>query len=111
MKIDKVVSWGVILKHGGEQGGGEFAIPDDEMDIELPEQESDLSGELLSEIEGQLSDELEGVTLPLLSGKRKKFLFARIDLGGYWSPWIAGDDIEEVMEQMDDLYGIYNDYL
>lgn len=111
MKIEKVVSWGVVLKHGGELGGGELVIPDDELGLELPERKCDLSGALLSQIEAHLPSDLEDVTLPLLGGKRKELLFARIDLGGYWSPWVAGDDIEEVMEQMDDLYGIYNDYL
>ena len=56
--------------------------------------------------------DVEGLEVDtILSAKRVYGVFARMDLGGRWSSWVWGDDAEEVMEQLDDLYGLYEDYL
>ena len=47
----------------------------------------------------------------MTSATRVEGVFARLDLGGYWSNWVVGEDLEDVMEQLDDLYGVYEDYL
>jgi len=110
MRIDKKYSAGVVVTHGG----GEMALTDRQLDlsIDLPTKTgAKLNEEQLAEIESAL-DSYEDFVAPITNVKRvdSDHIFARLDLGGYWSAYVVGDHIEEVMEQLDDLYGIYEDY-
>lgn len=108
MRIDKERGWGYVITHSS----GEFCIPDGEtaIDCDIKRSGTALPKEVIELIVSEVDDE-DLIGLPVLSGKRVNGLFARLDLGGYWSPWVWGDNLEEVMEQLDDLYGIYEDYL
>ena len=109
MYIDKDQGYGISVTHEG----GEFALPDDHHPLDLAQKVD------MRLTEDQRADlvqffgrpEWDWVGLPLLSVRRVKGLFGRVDLGGYWSPWVVGDDLEDVMEQLDHLYGVYEDYL
>lgn len=105
MRIERRHNWGVVVKHGS----GELCLLDGAYGAEFDERRFNLNDDHLRQIEDYLDE--EDVSLPLLSGVRLEALFGRVDFGGYWSPWVCGDTMEEVMEQLDDLYGIYNDYL
>lgn len=109
MYIDKDEGYGLSITHEG----GEFALPDDQHPLELP---SSVAYKLTVDQRTDLSvflgrPEWDWVVLPLIHVRRVKGLFGRVDLGGYWSSWVVGDDLEDVMEQLDDLYGVYEDYL
>ena len=108
MNIEKKYAWGVVVTHGG----GEIAITDKDLDlsIDLPEKVgAKLSEDHLEAIEEVLED-FDDFCAPITNVNRVDCIFARLDLGGDWSPWVVGDDLEEVMEQLDDLYEIYSDY-
>lgn len=110
MNIERKYSAGVIVTHAG----GEMALTDKQLDlgIDLPDKTGiKLTEEQLLEIETAL-ESYEDFVPPLINVKRvdSEHIFARLDLGGYWSAYVVGDHIEEVMEQLDDLYGIYEDY-
>lgn len=108
MNVDKERGWGFVISHSS----GEFCIPDGETTVEYDTKRSGspLPREVIDSIVSEVDDE-DLICVPVLSGKRVKGLFARLDFGGYWSPWVWGDDLEDVMEQLDDLYGVYEDYL
>ena len=107
--VDKEQGYGISITHGG----GEFALPDDYLPLDLAETLSVvLTDDHLHDLKVFFGrPEWDWVVLPLLKTTRVKGLFGRVDLGGYWSPWVVGDDLEDVMEQLDDLYGVYEDYL
>lgn len=108
MRLDKMYCWGFVLVHTG----GEFVIPQSETSLEHFGRKSgaSLTDESIEEIVTEVNDE-DLIVLPVLSGKRVEGIFCRLDLGGYWSEWVWGEDMEEVLEQLDDLYGVYEDYL
>ena len=110
MNIERKYSAGIVVTHAG----GEMALTDKQLDlsVDLPDKTgAKLTEDQLSEIEGALESYGDFVA-PMTNVKRvdSDHIFARLDLGGYWSPYVVGDHIEEVMEQLDDLYGIYEDY-
>ncbi len=110
MNIERKYSAGIVVTHAG----GEMALTDKQLDlsVDLPDKTgAKLTEDQLSEIEGAL-ESYEDFVAPMTNVKRvdSDHIFARLDLGGYWSPYVVGDHIEEVMEQLDDLYGIYEDY-
>lgn len=108
MNIDKKIADGVKIIHAG----GELALTDKELDlsIELPKVGKSLTEDHLKAIESAIEDH-EDYFPPMTSATRIEGVFARLDLGGYWSNWVVGEDLEDVMEQLDDLYGVYEDYL
>ena len=108
MNIEKKVADGVKVIHAG----GELALTDRDLDlsIDLPKPGKKLSEDHLKAIENAIELH-EGFVKPITSATRVEGVFARLDLGGYWSNWVVGEDLEDVMEQLDDLYGVYEDYL
>lgn len=109
MYIDQDQGYGLSVVHGG----GEFALPDEQHPVNLPD---DLNVNLTPDHINDLvaffgRPEWDWLCLPLQGVRRVRGLFGRVDLGGHWSPWVVGDDLEDVMEQLDDLYGVYEDYL
>jgi hypothetical protein len=108
MRVDKKRADGIKVVHGG----GELAITDRELDlsIALPSLGKSFTEDHLLAIEAALEDH-EEVVFPIISITRVDAIFARLDMGGYWSPWVVGETLEDVMEQLDDLYGVYDDYL
>jgi len=110
VKIEKKYSAGVVITHAG----GEMALTDKQLDlsIELPSKTGAKLNEEQLELISEAAEAYEDFLLPMTNVKRvdSDHIFARLDLGGYWSPYVVGDHIEEVMEQLDDLYGIYEDY-
>ena len=109
MYVDKDRGYGISVTHEG----GDFALPDDHHPLELPHRvDVSLSQDEMHDLEVFFGrPEWDCVVVPLLTVRRVKGLFGRVDLGGYWSQWVVGDDLEDVMEQLDDLYGVYEDYL
>ena len=109
MFVEKKLASGVKVVHSG----GELAITDKELDlsIDLPKKNntplSNVQIDAVLEVVKNHGDFVE----PLISATRVDGVFARLDLGGYMSSWVVGEDLEEVMEQLDDLYGVYEDYL
>jgi hypothetical protein len=110
MSIRIEESWGYWIKHLS----GECGLPDCECPVELPERKGlEVSEEQREEIQSYLlaCDEEDRISLPITKVERVKSYFAKVDLGSYWSLWVVGDTREDVMEQLDDLFGIYEDYL
>jgi len=108
MNIEKKIADGVKITHAG----GELALTDRELDlsIELPKVGKPIPEDCLKAIESSIELH-EDFVKPMTSATRVEGVFARLDLGGYWSNWVVGEDLEDVMEQLDDLYGVYEDYL
>jgi len=108
MRVEKKVTDGVRIVNAG----GELVLTDRELDlsIELPKAGAKLNEEQIMAIQESVEDHGDFFP-PITSVERVDGLFARLDLGGYWSGWVVGTDIEDVMEQLDDLHGVYNDYL
>lgn len=102
--------WGYHLRYSG----GDCGLPDCESPVELPERKSaKLTESDVEEIKTYVRacDEEERILSPFTSVRRVEGVFAKFDFGGYWSLWVFGDTKEDVMEQLDDLYGVYEDYL
>lgn len=109
MYVQKEFNKGVKIVHSG----GELCLTDKELDlsIELPKQDGVPLTEGQIKILLEVIKDHEDFVAPIVSATRVDCIFARLDLGGYMSPWVVGEDLEEVMEQLDDLYGVYEDYL
>jgi len=108
MYVEKKRADGIKVTHAG----GEIAITDKELDLSmaLPSMGKPFSEDQLKAIEDRLESHDDFVK-PMVTVTRVDGIFARLDLGGYFSPWVVGEDLEEVMEQLDDIYGVYDDYL
>lgn len=103
--IEKLEGWGYVIV----DAASEVAIPDTQTQVDLERRFIEkVDPETLDLLILELDFEVE---LPVISCKRVRGVFARLDMGGYWSPYSWGETFEEVMEQLDDLYGVYEDYL
>ena len=108
MYIEKKRADGIKVTHAA----GEIALTDKELDLSfsLPTIGKPFSEEQLKAIEDRL-ETYNNFVKPISNITRIDGVFARLDLGGYFSPWVVGEDLEDVMEQLDDIYGVYDDYL
>ena len=106
--VEVKLSWGLVITHSG----GELGLPDDESPLDLDDRKVKITDEHLNELTQhfELERRYDYVLLPLLTVKRVYGVFGRVDLGGRWSPWLFGDSRDEVLEQLDDMYGIFEDY-
>lgn len=110
MTVEIEHGWGYHIKHSA----GECGLPDCDSPVDLEESKRvKISDEDRGQIEWivRMMDERDEIVLPILSVKRVNGCFAKFDLGGYFSLWVVGESKEDVMEQLDDLYGVYEDYL
>ena len=102
------LGWGLVINHEG----GEMGLPDDHSPLDLDGRKVKITEDHLNELTQHFEGDrrFDYVLTPISSAKRVYGIFGRVDLGGRWSPWLFGDSRDEVLEQLDDMYGIFEDY-